>query len=86
MKSILIDLDDVITGGNFQRLIENYMGRKINPDEIKRYYIQEVLGDKRDDFFDNYFFEHDLYEEAELITGAYDVIKKQDLKSKKKIY
>lgn len=84
MKTIIIDLDDVITTGNFDRLIEDYMGRKILPEEIKGYYKQEVLGDKRDDFFDNYFFEHDVYENAKLIDGSYDVIKK--LNDKYKVY
>lgn len=76
MKTLLIDLDDVITTGNFTRLIENYLNRSIDPSEIKGYYIQEVLEDKRDDFFDNYFFEQDLYKDAILIEGAYEVIKK----------
>lgn len=84
MKTIIIDLDDVITTGNFDRLIEAYLGRKILPDEIKGYYKQDVLGEKKDDFFDNYFFDRDVYENAELIDGAYDVIKK--LNDKYRIY
>jgi 5'(3')-deoxyribonucleotidase len=76
MKTLLLDVDDVLTSGNFKRVMEDYLGRKIDESEIKGYFIQEALGDKRDDFFDNYFFQHDVYKDAVLEDGAYDTVKK----------
>lgn len=83
MKTIMIDMDDVITGGNFEKIVSDYLGREIDYKEIEGYYIQDVLGNKKDDFF-KMFKEKNLYENAVLKDDCYDVLK--ELSKKYKIY
>lgn len=75
MKSIMIDMDNVITEGNFSRILEEYLGYKPDYKSLKGYYLQELLGDKKDDFF-NKFKDINLYKKAKLLPNCYDVLKK----------
>lgn len=72
MKSIMVDMDDVITYGNFSRIVEDYLGYV--PDYGKNYYMQDILGDKKDDFFRK-FKDMNLYENATLLPDCYDALK-----------
>lgn len=83
MKTIMVDMDDVLTNGNFSKILENYLGYKPEYDNIKNYYIQDILGEKKDDFF-NKFKDMNLYENAALFQDCYDVLK--HLSEKYKIY
>ncbi len=83
MKTIMIDMDDVLTYGNFSKIIEDYLGYKPDFNSIKHYYIQDILGDKKDDFFAK-FKDMNMYEHAELLPGCYEVLK--ELSEHYKIY
>lgn len=83
MKSIMVDMDDVITYGNFSKILEDYLGYKPDYDSIKSYYIQDILGDKKEDFF-KYFKDIDMYANATLLPDCYDVLK--ELSKSYKIY
>lgn len=83
MKSIMVDMDDVLTYGNFSKILEDYLGYKPDYDSIKNYYIQDILGDKKDDFF-NKFKDMDMYENASLLPDCYNVLK--ELSKHYKIY
>lgn len=74
MKTIMVDMDDVLTYGNFSKILENYLGYVPDYDKIKSYYIQDILGDKKKDFFDK-FKDIDLYENAELLPDCYETLK-----------
>lgn len=75
MKTIMVDMDDVLTYGNFSSILEGYLGYKPDYDNIRTYYIQDILGDKKDDFFSK-FKDMDMYENAVLLPDCYDVLKK----------
>lgn len=75
MKTIMVDMDDVLTYGNFSKILDEYLGYRPDYDSIKNYYIQDILGDKKDDFF-NKFKDMDMYENASLLPDCYDVLKK----------
>lgn len=79
MKSIMVDMDDVLTYGNFSLILEDYLGYKPDYDSIKTYYIQDILGDKKEDFFSK-FKDMDMYENATLLPDCYDVLKKLSVK------
>ena len=83
MKTIMVDMDDVLTYGNFSAILEDYLGYKPDYDSIKTYYIQDILGDKKDDFFSK-FKDMDMYENAVLLPDCYDVLK--ELSKYYKIY
>ncbi len=75
MKTIMVDMDDVLTYGNFSEILEDYLGYKPDYDNIKSYYIQDILGDKKADFFSK-FKDMDMYENATLLPDSYEVLKK----------
>lgn len=83
MKSIMVDMDNVLTDGNFGRILEDYLGYKPDYSQVKGYYVQDILGDKKDDFF-SVFKDLDMYEGAELFEGCYDALK--ELNKYYKIY
>ncbi len=83
MKSIMVDMDDVLTYGNFSKILEDYLGYVPDYDSIKSYYIQDILGDKKEDFF-NKFKDMDLYANATLLPDCYEVLK--ELSKYYKIY
>lgn len=74
MKTIMVDMDDVLTYGNFSKILEDYLGYKPDYDNIKTYYIQDILGDKKEDFF-KMFKDMDMYENAELLPDCYETLK-----------
>ena len=83
MKTIMDDMDDVITYGNFTKILDDYLGYHYDYDTVKTYYIQDILGDKKDDFFSK-FKDMDMYENATLLPDCYDVLK--ELSKHYKIY
>lgn len=83
MKTIMVDMDDVITCDNFIQVISDYLGYNVSYDEIKTYYIQDVLGDKKEEFFEK-FKDMNLYVKAKLESNCYEVIKK--LSQKYEVY
>ena len=74
MKTIMVDMDDVITNGNFSKILEDYLGYKLDYNNINNYYIQDILGDKKDDFF-NKFKDMNVYENADLLPDCYDTLR-----------
>ena len=83
MKTIMVDMDDVLTYGNFSEILEDYLGYKPDYDNIKTYYIQDIFGDKKADFFSK-FKDMDMYEKATLLPDSYEVLK--ELSKHYKIY
>ena len=83
MKTIMVDMDDVITFGNFSEILEDYLGYQPNYDSLEGYYVQDLLGDKKDDFFSK-FKDMNMYENATLLPDCYDVLK--ELSKTYKIY
>lgn len=80
MKTLMIDMDDVITTGNFNKYIEEFMNIKINMDEITNYYyVQDLVESKKDEFW-NYVKDKDLYKGAPLFKDCYEVLEKLNKK------
>ena len=83
MKSIMVDMDDVMTYGSFAKMVEDYLGYRPDFESTENYYIQDLLGDKKDDFF-SIFKDMNMYEEATLLPDCYEVLKR--LSEKYNIY
>ena len=76
MKTLMVDMDDVITRGNFYDYVEEVMGTKIDMDKTTNYYIiQETVESKKDEFW-HYVEERDFYKGAPLFEDCYEVLKK----------
>lgn len=83
MKRIMIDMDDVLTYDNFEKKLENLLGYKFDYEKAKGYYIQDVLGDKKENFL-NMVKTTNFYENASLLPDCYETLKK--LNEKYEIY
>ena len=70
----MVDMDNVITDSNFIQILEDYVGYKIDLEKYKKYYIQDLLGDKKDDFFTK-FKDMNMYDGAVLLPDCYDTLK-----------
>ena len=80
MKTLMIDMDDVITNGNFNRYIEEFMGIKIDMDKITNYeYVQDLVSSRKDEFW-RHVENLDLYKGAPLFENCYNVLEKLNKK------
>ena len=72
MKTLMIDMDNVITDGKIFNMIESRINRKIK--EHDTYFLQELLEDKTD--FYKELKNTDIYGDSELIKDCYEVLEK----------
>ena len=49
-RSIMVDMDEVITEGGFLYLINEYLGTNYTKEDVGGYYMQDLVPDK-DEFF-----------------------------------
>ncbi len=75
VKTIMVDMDDVLTYGRFTDILEDYLGYKPDYEGLNSFYMQDALGDKKKDFFEK-FKSKNVYEDATLLPDCYDVLKK----------
>ena len=75
MKRLMVDMDHVITNGNMERVLEQYLGFKPDFDKFNGYRKQEILGDKKSDFF-KWLKDVDYYEKGMLLPSCYNILKK----------
>lgn len=58
MKRIMVDMDNVITDSIFLELINEFLGSNYKLEELKGYYLQELVKDRKEEFW-NYVKERD---------------------------
>lgn len=75
MKTIMVDMDDVITESCFEKFLEEFLNRKIDMTNSNAYYRQELITGKEDQFREIYQYRN-LYENAPLLDGCYEVLEK----------
>lgn len=73
MKTIMVDMDDVITIGNFNKFLEEFLGQKIDTDNNK--YRQEAIKGRENEFRLIYQYRN-LYANVPLLDGCYEVLRK----------
>ena len=75
MKTIMVDMDNVITDGVFLDYINEYLKTNYTFSDLDDYYyVQGLIGDRHD--FWNWVADKNFYENAPLIDGCYEVLKK----------
>lgn len=75
MKTMMVDMDNVITDGNFTIFLEEFLGKKVDLDSSKIYYKQEIIKGREKEFKQIYQYKN-LYENAPLLEGCYEVLKR----------
>lgn len=78
MKKIMIDMDDVIVKLS-QKVLEGVnkiTGENYSTDEIKTYYIQDLIPKEKTNEWEEYLKTNNLYEGIEIKEGAVEAIQK----------
>ena len=71
-RSIMVDMDEVITEGGFLYLINEYLGTNYTKEDVEGYYMQDLVPDK-DEFF-KYFISNNMYDYGILLPNVKDVL------------
>lgn len=82
LKSIMIDMDDVIVKGGFLYLINEYLNTNYVEEDFKDFYMQDVIPDKAEFF--KFFLTRNLYDHSMIVENAYEVMK--ELNEQYKVY
>ena len=75
MKTLMVDMDNVITDGIFLDLINEFLGKNYRLNDLKNYYLQELIEDRKEEFWD-YVKDRNFYEGATLFNGCFEVLEK----------
>ena len=77
MKKILLDVDEVICFSGFLEAVNDFMSTNYEIDDFTDYYIDEVVIPKeRFNEFNGFVNDRNLYENAHILPGAIDTIKR----------
>ena len=77
-KTIVIDMDDVITTGTLTEVINEYLGTNYKEDDFTEFYKQDVVPDK--EAFFKYFLTKSEYNYGKIASNAVEVIKELSVK------
>lgn len=72
---MMIDVDDVVTYSNFFNLICEFLNKDIDIETVNMYFLQNLLGDKKDAFW-HWVKDENFYKGVPLIDGVYETIDK----------
>lgn len=75
MKTLMIDMDDVLLENKFGEFICEYLGRNVNFEKECNRFRQEIIEGKEDEFRDKYSMRN-IYDNVPLFDDCYEVIKK----------
>lgn len=76
MKKIAIDMDDVICDGGYIKLVNKFLKKEYTLQDVKGYYIQDLIPEERMQEWKEFYNKHNLYEHVQFLPDAYEVIKK----------
>ena len=71
-KSIMVDMDDVITTGGFLYLINKYLNTNYTEEDFKDFYMQDIIPDK--DAFFKWFRNYNMYDYCTLLPNVKEVL------------
>lgn len=78
-ETLMVDMDDVITYGNFFNLIQEFLNKKIKLDDVKTYWLQDLIKDRKEEFW-NWVKDKNFYDNSELMPNCYEVLEKLNMK------
>lgn len=76
MKKIMIDMDDVICGGGFLKLVNEFLGTNYTEKDLKTYYIQDVIPKEKMEEWKKFFQDKNVYDYTNILPNAYEVMEK----------
>lgn len=76
MKKIMVDMDDVICEGGFLALVNEFLGTNYQKEEIKTYYIQDLIPKEKHAEWATFFNTKNVYDYCEMLKDCYEVLEK----------
>lgn len=71
----MIDMDDVICKGGFLAIVNEFLGTSYKEDDIKTYYIQDIIPKARYEEWQTFFENKNVYDYSKLLPNVYEVLK-----------
>ena len=85
MKSIMIDMDDVICEGGFIHLLNKFLNTDYSTDDMTGYYMQDVVPEERVEEWQEFLAGQNIYDEGNhFVEDALEVI--EELSKQYEIY
>lgn len=84
MKRLMIDMDDVICGGGFLKLVNTFLNTSYTPEDIPSYYIQQMIPEEKQEEWKQFFSKKNVYDYVTLLPEAKQVI--EQLNKKYEVY
>ena len=75
MKTIMIDMDNVITNNNFTLLLEKFLNKKIDFNNLNVKYRQDLI-EGREEEFKALYQNTNIYDNAPLLKGCFEVLER----------
>lgn len=79
MKTLMVDMDNVITDSIFLDLINEFLDTNYKLLDLKNYYLQELISDRKEEFW-NFVRNKNFYDGASLFTDCFEVLEKLNTK------
>lgn len=83
-KTLMVDMDDVITSSQFFNLIQEFLSKKIDINTIKTYFLQDLITEDRRSEFWQYLEDKNFYDNSPLLDDCYWVL--EQLNEKYELY
>ena len=80
LKTLMIDMDDVICKGGYLYLVNDFLGTSYKEENITDYYLQHLVPENRMDEFHKYFLERNVYDYVIFEEGAREALEKLNKK------
>lgn len=84
MKTIMIDMDDVICQGGYLALVNKYLNTNYTEKDLNSYYAENLIPTEKRKDFEEFFHKHNVYDYTEEIEDAIKTI--EELSKNYKIY
>lgn len=75
MKKVMIDMDDVICDGGFLYLVNQFLGTNYQIEDIKNYYIQDLIPQRQRQDFCKFFLSKNMYDYTQFVPEAYQTLR-----------
>lgn len=79
-KTLMVDMDDVITSGRFFTLLQQFLNQEIDINTIKTYFLQDLVAKDRQEEFWQFVKDENFYANAPLFDDCYWVLEKLNQK------
>lgn len=76
MKKIMVDMDDVICEGGFLSLVNQFLKTNYKIEDIKTYYVQDVIPKERLEEWSKFFNTKNVYNYCKMVIDTYEVLEK----------